>query len=124
MQSFINGWVSSKINSPAIWDELEKFYEAFVTKNLPDKAQDMISKVDWKAWITDPTQTGIPKGITQDFTTPRITEAKAFAQKYIDSKGDTPVDHEEWKDYTSNLKVVFISEIIRQSDQLNAKLLA
>lgn len=39
----------------------------------------MKKAVDWNAWINDPTQTGIPAGITQDFTTADITKVKALA---------------------------------------------
>jgi hypothetical protein len=39
----------------------------------------MKKAVDWKAWINDPTQTGIPPGIIQDFSTKDITEVKNLA---------------------------------------------
>ena len=60
MQSFINGWVKSKINQAAVYQELQSFYEGFVTSNFPTKAEDMKKAVDWNAWINDPTQTGLP----------------------------------------------------------------
>jgi hypothetical protein len=34
----------------------------------------MKKEVDWKAWINDATQTGIPSNIVQDFTTESITK--------------------------------------------------
>jgi len=39
----------------------------------------MKKAVDWNAWINDPSQTGIPPGIDQVFTTKDITEVKALA---------------------------------------------
>jgi hypothetical protein len=34
----------------------------------------MKKEVDWKAWINDATQAGIPSNIVQDFTTESITK--------------------------------------------------
>lgn len=73
----------------------------------------MKKAVDWNAWINDPSQTGIPTGIVQDFTTTNITKVKELAQLYLKSDKKVPIKPPEWPGYNSNIKVVFVSEIMK-----------
>ena len=83
----------------------------------------MKKAVDWNAWINDPSQTGIPTGIDQDFTTPNITKVKALAQLYLKSDKKDPIKPPEWTGYNSNIKVVFVSEIMKSNKTFDETLM-
>ena len=84
----------------------------------------MIAEVDWKAWINDRTQTGIPSTVpAQDFTTPSITKMQELAKNYLASNETSQVDHSIWFNSTSNQRVVFISEIMKSSSSFEKTLM-
>jgi leukotriene-A4 hydrolase len=70
------------------------------------------SLVDWDAWVHG---TG-PPPVWQDFTTPALNKSHELADTYVKSGGkSSPDNYLDYKDYSSNLKVIFLDRLRGQS---------
>ena len=74
----------------------------------------------YEEWVTAP---GLPP-VTLDFTTVKLNESSALADGYIFTGGaSSPADYEDFYDYYSSLKVVFIERLIARFDDVTLEIL-
>jgi len=90
-------------------------------QNFPGEvAADIITAMDWDAWVKEP---GMPP-VELNFTTDSIVQSQSLADQYIALGGESsPENYTEFLDYASNLKVVFLERVSALEDNVTLAIL-
>lgn len=113
MQDLLRKWILKYSEKSATYFDFKNHVENYVDTNLTAKAAQIKAAIDWKAWVEKPGN--IP--VFLDFTTTDLNASKALADDYVARQGQSsPADYTKFNDYYSNLKVVFIEELIAKND--------
>lgn len=76
--------------------------------------------MNWTAWVHGP---GLPP-VALDFMTPELMESHALANQYLELAGNsTPSNFADYKNWTSNLKVVFLSKLEAEFNNLTVDII-
>ncbi|XP_014235450.1 leukotriene A-4 hydrolase [Trichogramma pretiosum] len=88
-------------------------WKEFLYKYFSSKTE-ILDKVNWDAWFNKP---GTPP-VIPNYDTTLANEYRALADKWIANNADSIFNHDDIKDWTSNLKEAFLSELVLSNKSL------
>lgn len=114
-------WIQNHTLTSQNWTAFKDHFHGFVINKYHEQmANEMLADMNWEMWIKEG---GIPPNLT-DFTTPALNESKKIANDYISGAGDTsPENYTDYNTYKSNLKVVFLEELLTNFETVNLKII-
>lgn len=84
-QQFLQAYVAKYHLMSITFLEMRLEFNSFVKQNFADKAQGIISQVDWEGWVQTPGAN--PPGNGLNFTTDEAVAFTAMADFYIENAG-------------------------------------
>jgi len=132
MQAFLRAYITEfhgmAISSP----QLKKFYEEWVTTNLPENATTIIEMTMWDTWIYEPGVAPVPL----DLYTDAVEQGRNLAQQYVDLAGPSPEtstsvsraftsppNYEQYFDFYGSQKLAFVQELSLMGEAVDVELL-
>lgn len=123
MQQLLRSHIDMNAQHSINYTNFQVHFIHFVQDNF-DKATaaDIISKMDWEAWVRRP---GLAP-VHLDFTTKALNESGELAEKYIELKGaESPNNFKDYVDnFYSNLRVVFHERLNQRFDEVTLDIMS
>jgi len=113
-QEMLRGYILANQQKSVVFHTFRAHWEDYVATKYESAADvnRILKQVHWERWVYEP---GLPP-VTLDFSTNKSDEARALADKYIELKGaSSPENMAVFDDYYSNLKVIFIEQLVSRS---------
>ena len=112
-QNFIRDYIKTYSIKSITYLEFRQHFIQYVQNLYADKADALLSQIDWDAWIK---QGGAnPPAWNITFTTPEAQKFEQLANDYIamNGNGSRPNNWEMYKNETNpNLKVIFLNKLV------------
>lgn len=124
MKNFLQFYMKSHSLTSITTIQLRETWEFFVERKIPGlsgaQVNTILASVDWESWMYKSTLAPVKF----DFTTPESDQATQLALGYIALNGTgSPANFTAYKDYYSNLKVVFHDTLETNIDKVNIAIL-
>jgi leukotriene-A4 hydrolase len=121
-QNFLRYYIIRYTETSIISHDLRASWEDFVEDNFnASMTNQILGSINWDQWIYTP---GLPPAGLLNFTTDAQVGASKLADDYIALAGaSSPADYAKFKDYYSNLKVVFLERLNERFSDLTLALI-
>jgi leukotriene-A4 hydrolase len=120
MELFLKIWVAKFKHQSVVWQQFKEEFEYFLKAYFPSKKESILAQIDWHTWIFVPG----PPPVQLKFSSPQLDLFKELAANYIKLGGKgRPENYEKFFGYFSNLRCVFLSELLDQSNSITIPIL-
>ena len=102
------------------WTDFKKIYEEYVTeKNNRRIARKILNGIDWSKWVTEK---GFPT-YKMEFKSKYTDEVDDLIQQFLDGKEDPENAYKTFKNWHTNVKLVFLDEIKKNIENFDENLI-
>lgn len=118
MQELLRNHINNNSLKSINYTDFVGEFDAIVEKYFPVPIT-IKSQMNWTEWVHTPGPARY-----QDLTTPELLESQKLAQEYISGGGQSsPQGFNDYNHWTSNLKVIFLSELVTNTDQVTKEIM-
>ena len=116
MTDFLREYLAEFLRKSLGTTDFIDFFRLFIMKIYSsEESKEILSKIDFETWIFAP---GLPP-VTLDFDTPEYNGAINLATDFIDGKADPATAVKIYRNFTIDLKGLFITHLINNIKQID-----